>query len=218
MTTRKHADPVAAARAEIEANKRAAAQYAVPTEDNMQTQEVDVIKAMSSRIEAIRKADPTIRSDQHAMLKLAESRSEADQALWRAWKEGVVPASTVVKAIDPEKAIRKMSKRVDELMQYDPTIRSRESAIAKVAASTLEADQRLWQRYKAAGQAVDAGALLSSDVATAGKLSPSEHAFEQLVTALRDAYGISDMQARDWARRTQQHAPPQVARLTGQRP
>jgi hypothetical protein len=206
-------DSLAKALAEIETNRAFVKAAAPLMGDTMQTQEVDVVKAMSSRITEIRKADPSIRSDNHAMLRLSESRNLADQALWRGWKQGVVLASTVQKAIDPEKAVRKMTKRVDQLMQSDPTIRSRESAIAKIATSPLQANRKLWSRYKASGMAID-----NSRPLPIGKQTSSESAFEALVAAIRASNPrLSDAQAREWARRTQQHAPPSVGRLVGYR-
>jgi hypothetical protein len=114
-----------------------------------------VITKMSSRVAEIRKADPSIRSDQQAMLRLSESRSLADQVLWRDYKDNTAPVWAIGKTVDSEKAIRKMATRCDELMARDPSIRSRAGAIAKIAQSTNPGDQKIWQRYKAAGQVAD---------------------------------------------------------------
>ena len=204
-------DSLQKALAEIE-ETRAFVKAAAPLMgDTMQTREVDVVKAMSSRIAEIRKADPSIRSDNHALLKLSESRAESDQTLWRSWKKGVVSASTVHKAIDPEKAIRKMVKRCDELMAADPSVRSRESAIAKVASSRLETDQKIWKNYRAGAQATDESALPSSSPAPVGK-SMADLAMANMVEALMASYPhLSVEAARRWAEKIMRGAPPAAA-------
>lgn len=40
-------------------------------------------------------------------------------------------------------------------MATDPTVRGRESAVAKIAGSRLESDQRLWARYEASGATIN---------------------------------------------------------------
>jgi hypothetical protein len=119
------------------------------------------------------------------MLKLAESRSPADQELWRSFKAGTAAPGAVAKEFDVAKALEKMGARVDQLMLADPGIKSRESAIAKIAASPLESDRRLWDRYKASG-----AALPSSSPAAVGKAA-DKAADEALIQAIMTRLGCS---------------------------
>jgi hypothetical protein len=113
-------------------------------EDNM-----DIITKMASRVAEIRKADPSIRSDEVAMLRLAEDYRNPDaQALWKAFKEGTAPASAAIeKSVKIEKTLRKVDKRIAEIRAANPGM-SRESAIAKIATTDLD----LWSRYRVAAQ------------------------------------------------------------------
>jgi hypothetical protein len=186
--------------------------------DMQQMETVDIAKAMENRIATMMKRDPNIRSTASAMLRLAESRDPADQELWRGYKTGTAPAGAVAKAEDEfsvKKALKRMSKRVEEIMAADPTIRSRESAIAKIASSRDPDDRRLWQRYKSV-PATDQF-VISGDT-HAQPRRPSDVAFDALVTAIRASNpGMSDATARQWARATQAHKPPSVQRLVDYR-
>jgi hypothetical protein len=169
------------------------------------------MKAMNVRIEAIMKADPSIRSAGSAMLKLAESRDPADQELWREFKNGTALEGAVAKDFDVAKALKRMSKRCDELQATDPTL-SRNSAIAKVAASPDPADRQLWERYKAANAPAGSGEhLVRPDYRT-----PSERALNELIRGLKAMHPDRRMSDSDWrreARRVQAHASPSVQAL-----
>jgi hypothetical protein len=202
------------ARAEIEQN------YAAPAlkrqmEEEME-QVVDIAKAMENRIATMMKRDPTIRSTASAMLKLAESRDPADQELWRGYKTGTAPAGAVAKEdteFSVKKALRRMSERVTELQTASPGL-TRESAIAKVAASRAPGDRQIWDRYRKALGPMDQYVVDTS----ASSPRPSDIAFEALVTAIRASNpGMSDATARQWAKATQAHKPPAVQRLADYR-
>jgi hypothetical protein len=194
------AAPVAAAKREIEINKRAAGDAAA-MEANM-----DVITKMSSRLGEIRAAEPNL-TEGAAMLKLAESRNPDDRVLWHEYKSGTAPTGAIAKEFDAEKAIKKMAKRCDELMTRDPSVRSREAAIGKVATSTDPDDQKIWHRYKQAGQVGDI-AQLRSQPAEVGK-SAESLAFMNLCGALQASYPhMSVAQVRQWAEAIMRKAPP----------
>jgi len=158
----RQAASVAKAMAEIEANKAAIGKAAPRMEDIMTD---DIIGTMSDRVAEIAKAAGC--TTEAAMMRLAESRAPEDQELWRTFKENTAPASTEVgKEFDPAKSLRKMEKRVDQILATDPSVRTRESAIAKIASSRDPADQQLWARYRASGEMLD-----NSTPAPVGKAS-----------------------------------------------
>jgi len=102
-----------------------------------------------------------------------------------------------------------MAKRCDQLMKADPSIRSRESAIAKVAGSTAPADVNLWREYKSEAQGVDSAPVGKSEV-TPGDMRSL--VFNNLLGAIMASYpNLSVEQARSWARKMQQKGPPKAA-------
>jgi hypothetical protein len=173
--------------------------------DQMQ---VDIVKAMSDRVAEVQKVFPNL-SEAAVMARIAESRAPEDQQLWRQYKTGIAPSGAVAKEdIDVAKAIKKMAKRCDQLMAADPTIRSTESAVAKVAVSTDSGDQRLWARYRAAGQVAAVAQLPRSSPAPVGKGMESI-VFDNLCVAIRASFpGISSTQVRQWAQAVMAGNPP----------
>jgi hypothetical protein len=207
------AETIAAAKREIAENWSGSGlgEAKLSSGTEYQSMEINIAKAMEVRTAAIMKSDPSVRSPESAMLKLAESRDPQDQALWRAYKSGVMPASAPVeKTINVEKTMRKVDKRIAELQAVDPSL-SRLSAIAKIASSP--GDRELWERYKALGPMDE---YVTSGNTGSPSRRPSAVAFEALVTAIRASNpGMSDATARQWARATQAHKPPAVQRLVG---
>jgi hypothetical protein len=209
-------DSTARALAEIAANRAAGfvpkSFNSIPghqfrKEEKMQT---DIIKTMDERLAEIRKADPSIRSDQHALLKLAESRNPGDFELFQSYKNGVALSSSVEKSVKVKKTLRNMGARIDEIMAADPGCRSRESAIAKVASSRLESDQALWRDYRVASQQVDQ-VVLREDVVPVGK-SMADLAMQNMVGAIMASYPhLSVEAARRWAEKIMRGAPPAAA-------
>jgi hypothetical protein len=193
---------LARAKREIRINKLAAAGYTAPKESDM---EIDIMKAMSNRIAEVQKVFPNL-SDASVMARIAESRAPEDQALWREYKGGVALSSSVEKSVKVKKTLKTMSARIDELMATNPSIRSRESAIAKVAVSPLSADQELWRDYRIASQQVP-DAALRSEPAPVGK-AVDEVEFERLCANLRQQYpGFSGKKYRAWATQIIEQAP-----------
>jgi hypothetical protein len=194
---------VAAAKREIAINK-AAGDAAAVTGENMET---EVIKAMGDRVAEIRKVFPTL-SDTGAMARIAESRAPADQELWRAYKGGIALPSSVEKTVKVKKTLKTMNARIDQIMVADPSVRSRESAIAKVAVSRLPGDQELWRDYRIASQQAPDEALPHSEPAPVGK-SAESLAFMNLCGALQASYPhMSVAQVRQWAEAIMRKAPP----------
>jgi len=201
------ADSLERALQEIEETRRLRKSLAVEKEDT--TMQTDIVTAMSKRLGEIRAVHPHI-SEGAAMLKLAESRNPDDQALWRQFKGEAVPAYTVGKAVNSEKAVRKMAKRCDQLMRSDPTIQSRESAIAKIATSRDPDDLRLWTRYRQAGQVADVAQLPHSSPEPVGK-AVKDVALQNMIRAIGDAYPhLSAAQVRQWADAVMRGAPPEA--------
>jgi len=181
------ADRLAAVRREIADNYAAVGKAA--TEDHDMEHD-DIIGTMSDRVSEIAKA--TGCSDEAAMMRLAESRAPEDQALWREFKLNAAPASTAVgKEYDPNKSLRKMQKRVDQILATDPSVHTRESAIAKVASSRDPADLELWQRYRASDQTID-----SSPVAPVGKADGVPDPLDEMTRVLQRVLGCSTAEAR----------------------
>jgi len=148
----RRAASVAAAKREITENMNTAAigKAAPRLEDNMTD---DIITTMSDRVAEIAKAAGC--TTEAAMMRLAESRSLEDQELWREYKLNTAPAPTAIgKAVDPDKAARKMAKRADELVAAG-VAPSRQAAIAKLAESRDPEDQKLWARYRQSGAVLD---------------------------------------------------------------
>jgi len=176
-------DSLAKALAEIEAN-RAIAKSAAPLmgDTKMQTQEIDVVKAMSSRIAEIRKAFPTL-SEAGAMARIAESRSPSDQMLWRIYKSAGASTGSIEKSVKVKKTLRHMDERITEIMKVDPTVRSRESAIGRIASSRLPSDAELWRDYRVASQQVDQ-VVLREDLVPVGKAAGLPDALEVLTETL----------------------------------
>jgi hypothetical protein len=197
------ADRVAIAKREV-ADNLAAGGAAALGDFNMQT---DVIKSMTDRLSEIRNACPDL-TEGAAMLKLAESRNPEDQQLWRQYKMCAPTGAVAKEDIDVAKAIKEMAERCSQLMAADAGIRSRESAIAKVATSTDPDDLRLWARYRAAGQVAPVAALPASSPAPVGKGQESI-VFDNLCRAIRDSFpGISSAQVRQWAQAVMAGNPP----------
>jgi hypothetical protein len=198
------ADSLSRALEEIQEH-REAIKAAGLTGDQMQ---VDTVKAMSDRVAEVQKVFPNL-SEAAVLARIAESRAPEDQQLWRQYKTGIAPTGAVAKEdIDVAKAIKEMAKRCDQLMAADPTIRSTESAVAKVAVSTLPSDQELWRDYRAAGQVAPVAALPASSPAPVGKGQESL-VFDNLCRAIRDSFpGILSAQVRQWAQAVMAGAPP----------
>ena len=217
---------VARAKAEIAADKVAAAAALAAvgktTESNMQTETIDIAKAVTILAKFTDRVDQIARanfiSHEGAMMKLASTSylvNAADAALWQDYRiakqlvsdNQPAPIAAPVQVAGP--AFSAMAKRVDALMKRDPTIRSRESAIAKVASSTAPADVALWQQYKHEGMGIDTAPV------TKGELAPGELrnlAFLNLCGAIAASYPeLSVEQIRSWARKVQAKGPPKDA-------
>ena len=194
-------DRLAAVRQEIEQNRAFAASYAKSDlEDDMS----DVIKAADDRIAAIQKAFPGI-SRESAMLKLASSRAPLDQKIWRDFKDGTALASSIGKDFNVEKAVKKMVARCDDIIATDCNVRSRQSALAKVASSPLEADQQLWARWKASGAVMTE----EDEHPGPGVLDATENT-EAWIAGLMRTYGVDRAQAEKYVRDVRSGAIPQV--------
>jgi hypothetical protein len=213
---------LAEAEAEIAENRRYAKSHAAVTEENMQTEIVDIAKAQSILTQVDKRVDEIARthfiSHQGALMRLAQTSAlvnKSDAELWQGYRlakqlvedNRPAPIAAPVQVAGP--AFAAMAKRVDAIMKADSTVRSRESAIAKVATSVIPSDQALWQAYKLEGQGHDTAPVGKGEVAP-GELR--NLVFLNLTGAIQASYpGISVEQARSWARKIQQKGPPRAA-------
>lgn len=112
-----------------------------PRDENMtHTEHQPVAKRMADRAEVLRKADPTLRSFESAVAKIASSRDPADQELWAAYKNAPITPAAVPEPAQVQKseAMLKLEKKARKLAKREGI--SQAAAFAKVYADPKYAD------------------------------------------------------------------------------
>jgi hypothetical protein len=157
------------------------------------------IAKMYARAAEIMKADDKLSHDQ-AIAKIATSSRKEDQILWKAYKETatVPPPAAAPAPTATSPAYEKLMKRARKLARRE-------------GLSEAQAFSRI---YSDPANAELVGAEKAEFFAKAAPRRPSDTAFENLVAAILAMHpGLTEAKAREWARATQAHRPPDVARL-----